>query len=45
MPPDHPIQFNQRQYQNRVVCGNYLIGPNDPGERLHRFPQVITGLG
>ncbi len=27
------------------VCDNYLIGPNGPGERLHRFPEVITELG
>src|SRR5262249_30525775 len=30
---------------DRVVCDNYLIGPNGPGERQHRFPEVITGLG
>ena len=27
------------------VCDNYLIGANGPGERLHRFPEVITELG
>jgi Xaa-Pro aminopeptidase len=27
------------------VCDNYLIGPNGPGERLHRFPEAITELG
>ena len=27
------------------VCDNYLIGPNGPGERLHRFPETITELG
>jgi Xaa-Pro aminopeptidase len=27
------------------ICDNYLIGPNGPGERLHRFPEVITELG
>jgi Xaa-Pro aminopeptidase len=27
------------------VCDNYLIGPSGPGERLHRFPEVITELG
>ena len=27
------------------VCDNYLIGPNGPSERLHRFPEVITELG
>jgi Xaa-Pro aminopeptidase len=27
------------------VCDNYLIGPNGPGERLHRFPEVITEVG
>jgi Xaa-Pro aminopeptidase len=27
------------------VCDNYLIGPDGPGERLHRFPEVITELG
>ena len=27
------------------VCDNYLVGPNGPGERLHRFPEVITELG
>jgi len=27
------------------VCDNYLIGENGPGERLHRFPEVITELG
>jgi Xaa-Pro aminopeptidase len=27
------------------VCDNYLIGPNGPGERLHRFPEVIIELG
>jgi Xaa-Pro aminopeptidase len=26
------------------VCDNYLIGPNGPGERLHRFPEAITEL-
>ena len=26
-------------------CDNYLIGPNGPGERLHRFPEEITELG
>jgi Xaa-Pro aminopeptidase len=26
------------------VCDNYLIGPNGPGERLHRFPEEITEL-
>jgi Xaa-Pro aminopeptidase len=26
------------------ICDNYLIGPNGPGERLHRFPEVITEL-
>jgi Xaa-Pro aminopeptidase len=27
------------------VCDNYLIGSNGPGERLHRFPEVISELG
>jgi Xaa-Pro aminopeptidase len=27
------------------VCDNYLIGANGPGERLHRFPEIITELG
>jgi Xaa-Pro aminopeptidase len=27
------------------VCDNYLIGPNGPGERLHRFPEAITEVG
>ncbi len=27
------------------VCDNYLIGPDGPGERLHRFPEAITELG
>jgi len=27
------------------VCDNYLIGPNGPGERLHRFPEMITEVG
>jgi len=26
------------------VCDNYLIGPNGPGERLHRFREEITEL-
>ncbi len=26
-------------------CDNYLIGPDGPGERLHRFPEAITELG
>ncbi len=26
------------------VCDNYLIGPNGPGERLHRYPEAITEL-
>jgi Xaa-Pro aminopeptidase len=27
------------------VCDNYLIETNGPGERLHRFPEIITELG
>jgi Xaa-Pro aminopeptidase len=27
------------------VCDNYLIEANGPGERLHRFPEIITELG
>jgi Xaa-Pro aminopeptidase len=27
------------------VCDNYLIEPNGPGERLHRFPEALTELG
>jgi Xaa-Pro aminopeptidase len=27
------------------ICDNYIIGPNGPGERLHKFPEVITELG
>jgi Xaa-Pro aminopeptidase len=27
------------------VCDNYLIGSNGPGERLHRFPEVIIEVG
>ena len=27
------------------VCDNYLIEAGGPGERLHRFPEVITELG
>jgi len=27
------------------VCDNYLIEERGPGERLHRFPEVITELG
>jgi Xaa-Pro aminopeptidase len=27
------------------VCDNYLIGTSGPGQRLHRFPEVITELG
>jgi Xaa-Pro aminopeptidase len=27
------------------VCDNYIIGPNGPGERLHKFPEAITELG
>jgi Xaa-Pro aminopeptidase len=27
------------------VCDNYLIGPDGPSERLHRFPEAITELG
>jgi Xaa-Pro aminopeptidase len=27
------------------VCDNYLIGPDGPGERLHRFPEAITEVG
>jgi len=26
-------------------CDNWLIGPNGPGERLHRFPEEITEPG
>ncbi|WP_123026514.1 M24 family metallopeptidase [Mycolicibacterium stellerae] len=26
------------------ICDNWLIGPDGPGERLHRFPQEITVL-
>jgi len=27
------------------VCDNYLIETDGPGERLHRFPEIITELG
>jgi Xaa-Pro aminopeptidase len=27
------------------VCDNYLIEATGPGERLHRFPEIITELG
>ena len=27
------------------VCDNYLIEASGPGERLHRFPEIITELG
>jgi len=27
------------------ICDNYLIGADGPGERLHRFPEIITELG
>ena len=27
------------------VCDNYLIEASGPGERLHKFPEVITELG
>jgi Xaa-Pro aminopeptidase len=27
------------------VCDNYLIETSGPGERLHRFPEIITELG
>ncbi len=27
------------------VCDNYLIEAGGPGERLHKFPEVITELG
>ena len=27
------------------VCDNYLIGPDGPGERLHRFPETVAELG
>jgi Xaa-Pro aminopeptidase len=27
------------------ICDNYIIGPNGPGERLHKFPEAITELG
>jgi Xaa-Pro aminopeptidase len=27
------------------VCDNYLIEADGPGERLHRFPEIITELG
>jgi Xaa-Pro aminopeptidase len=27
------------------VCDNYIIGPNGPGERLHKFPEALTELG
>ncbi len=27
------------------ICDNYLIGPDGPGERLHRFPEEITEIG
>ncbi len=24
------------------ICDNWLVGPDGPGERLHRFPQKIV---
>jgi Xaa-Pro aminopeptidase len=27
------------------ICDNWLIGPDGPGQRLHRFPQEIVELG
>jgi Xaa-Pro aminopeptidase len=27
------------------VCDNYFIEANGPGERLHKFPEIITELG
>jgi Xaa-Pro aminopeptidase len=27
------------------ICDNYLIEADGPGERLHRFPEIITELG
>ena len=27
------------------VCDNYLIEANGPGERLHKFPEIVTELG
>jgi Xaa-Pro aminopeptidase len=38
----HPTYI--RGYVLSWVCDNYLIGPNGPGERLHRFPEEITEL-
>lgn len=26
------------------ICDNWLVGPDGPGERLHRFPQEIVDL-
>ena len=39
----HPTYI--RGHMLSWVCDNYLIGPNGPGERLHRFPEAITELG
>jgi len=26
------------------VCDNYAIGPNGPGDRMHRFPEQVTEI-
>jgi hypothetical protein len=27
------------------LCDNYIIGGNGPGDRIHRFPEVIVEAG
>jgi Xaa-Pro aminopeptidase len=39
----HPTYF--RGHVLSWVCDNYLIEAGGPGERLHRFPEIITELG
>ncbi|MSQ72467.1 MAG: aminopeptidase P family protein [Betaproteobacteria bacterium] len=38
----HPGYGNERIFA--VICDNYLIGPDGPGECLHRTPQRIIEL-
>ena len=38
----HPTYMMERFMS--WVCDNYIIGPDGPGERLHRFPEKIVEL-
>jgi Xaa-Pro aminopeptidase len=48
IPKDMNIVVHPTYIRGHVlswVCDNYLIGPDGPSERLHRFPEAITELG